>query len=298
MNLYRKVEMNGCELSDYPFKREFEMEGLLVGNPELLNLDDGDLKDCAVIDAEVSLGKGQGRSDMIVEYGGGQIGICELKLNALDVKAYDQLIRYLENRKSLSENKQVKAWRDENELASDFPADREFVGVLVGTSIEFELQKRLQEQKKSPYVYALVLRRLRNADNGVFILRDVFGKKTRDFTKYSLDGQGRFGKGELVLEVIRKYVSDHPKITYAELQNKFPKGLRGVKDAGCGCFSRRAEAEALFQRTGHKRHYLNVDDIVRLNDGEIAVSSQWGIGNIEPFLVQARKLGFKIKACK
>ena len=122
------------------------------------------------------------------------------------------------------------------------------------------------------------------------------GKK--DYTKYTLDGVGEYGKGRLVLEVIRKYVAKNSSITYDELCRKFPKQLRGRKNEKTfwGCMNLRNDAMTLYAETGKKRHFLEDDEIIRLSDGaEVAVSSQWGAGNIDLFIDAARKMGFAIE---
>ena len=117
-----------------------------------------------------------------------------------------------------------------------------------------------------------------------------------DTSKYSIDGQEWLGKGRLVLAVIKKYVKDNPGVSYGQLTNAFPPSVRGLKrTTRWGCFVPSREARELYVNTGIKRHFLKEDELIVLANGEeIAVSSQWGIGNIGPFLARARELGFKI----
>jgi hypothetical protein len=42
------------------------------------------------------------------------------------------------------------------------------------------------------------------------------------------------------------------------------------------------------------RHFLKPEEIIQLADSRIAVTNQWGIGNINHFINQARKLDYKI----
>ena len=120
----------------------------------------------------------------------------------------------------------------------------------------------------------------------------------RDFTRYSLNGYGSYGKGRLVLAVIKKYAENRKGITYAELTQAFPKQLRGVKNERSywGCLNLKSDAVTLFHETGIRRHYLQPEDILTLEDGtEVAVSSQWGIGNIDAFIKKAKEIGFQIE---
>ena len=109
----------------------------------------------------------------------------------------------------------------------------------------------------------------------------------------------QYGKARLVLEVIRRYVEAHTKVKYHELQSIFPKEWSGVKRSANGCFIRKVEAVSQQDDTGYTRHFLKDGDTIYLPDGEIAVSTQWGVGNIQTFIngVNASKaIGIKISA--
>jgi hypothetical protein len=54
------------------------------------------------------------------------------------------------------------------------------------------------------------------------------GQNKKDYTKYNFNG-GKFGKGRLVLEVVRKHVSIHSTITFEELCDQFPDRLQAKK---------------------------------------------------------------------
>ena len=106
MKLFRKVVMNGFALEDYPFEGEFEFEGCLASNPELLSVGEEDLRFSELIDMEAFIKRGRknrdGRADMIIAYGGGRIGIVEIKKGMLDNWALNQLKDYLDERKGLN----------------------------------------------------------------------------------------------------------------------------------------------------------------------------------------------------
>ena len=122
--------------------------------------------------------------------------------------------------------------------------------------------------------------------------------KSKALSRYSLNGHGNYGKGRLVLAVIRSYVETHSGITYDGLMSAFPKQLRGVKNRHTfwGCINLKRDAVSLYAETGRKRHFLEDDEIITLADGtEVAVSSQWGDFNIDIFIKGAQDLGFTIK---
>lgn len=115
--------------------------------------------------------------------------------------------------------------------------------------------------------------------------------KPKDTTKYQFEGK-TLGKGRLVLEVVRRHCQNNPTITFAELEKAFPKDCQG----SAGVFTQSDEANQIFAETGRKRHFIDPDEIVSIADSQIAVSSQWGAGNIGKFIQQARSLGHEISS--
>lgn len=113
-------------------------------------------------------------------------------------------------------------------------------------------------------------------------------KGDRDRTKYKFNGE-LYGKGPLVLAVIRKYVGDNPKTNYDILKKAFPDELL----KGYGVFQ--SYEKAMDVSKVKKRFFLNDDQLVRLRDKNIAICSQFGRDNFPPFLTHSKKMGFKIE---
>lgn len=107
-----------------------------------------------------------------------------------------------------------------------------------------------------------------------------------DQTQYRFDGQ-LYGKGKLVLAVVQKYIADNPGISIEAFMQAFAHPKLKVA-------ARLSDAIEIVERTGHKRHFIK--EPIILKDGEIVVSTQWGIGNIGNFIDVARRLGFLIEA--
>ena len=107
----------------------------------------------------------------------------------------------------------------------------------------------------------------------------------RDYSSYRFDGQV-YGKGRLVLAVVKRHVEQHPGISFATLKQAF-------SDQRLTVFAPLSEAQEIAERTGRRRHFL--DEAVVLSDGEIAVSTQWGVGNIGIFIELAEQLGHSIE---
>lgn len=110
----------------------------------------------------------------------------------------------------------------------------------------------------------------------------------KDYTKYSLNGVGSYGKGRLALEVIRVYVgSNH--VNYNELVELLPNRLIKTVDEVNRWKSQTSDT--------HKRWFEK--DILISNDGvKFVVSSQHGKGNIGKIFELADKLGYEIKDLK
>lgn len=122
--------------------------------------------------------------------------------------------------------------------------------------------------------------------------RRVAAKTSRDTTKYLFMGNV-YNKRKLVLAVITQHIKQRPKLTFEALKEDFPDLLQGY----FGVVTLQEEAQKSFTNTGHKRYFLAENEILTtLGDGKrIAVSTQWGVGNIDNLIEQARKLGYQIE---
>jgi hypothetical protein len=116
--------------------------------------------------------------------------------------------------------------------------------------------------------------------------------KIRDESKYFFDGK-EYGKGRLVLAVVKRYVSENQNISFENLKSVFPDILLGGR---LGVFTEISKALEIYERTKLKRHYISASDVIKLSDESIAVSTQWKIGNIEKLIFQAGILGYKIES--
>lgn len=115
-------------------------------------------------------------------------------------------------------------------------------------------------------------------------------KDTRDTTKFSMDGVNFYPKKIFVLNVIKRYVSEHPGIKFEELEKQFPSRIasktRGVVrplDVVEGWIKTNPDIKT--------RYCLKPEDIITLSDGmKITVHNQWGDKNFPKFLEIAKSL--------
>ena len=118
----------------------------------------------------------------------------------------------------------------------------------------------------------------------------VKGKK--DFSKYTFNGKA-FGKGRLVLAVVKDYVSKNPNTTFDELKKAFPDEWQagGSKSPNREVFGRLSDAEKIVAEHPKNRasHFIKEGEPIQLSDEVIAVNNGWGIGNIGDFVDGSNK---------
>lgn len=294
MQVFKHLTANNIQLESMPFQKELSMEAYLIENEGVLALDNEILSSVEIIETELTLKQGRKskktdrRIDILVTYSEELIGIIELKLGELTQVHVDQLKDYLEQREQIIE--------DYSDLLNPELVERpKWIGVLVGSSIDRELEKKITNGDLSLHnipVAALTIKRYRGSDGLIYVVTDTYFSKlsTKDYTKYKFNGK-LFGKGRLVLTVVRKFAEDNPNITYSELMKVFPEKTQGTM----GVFALKSKAEEIFASTSKKRHFINPDDIIQLKDAAIAVCTQWGVSNIDNFITVAKQDGYDIE---
>lgn len=115
-------------------------------------------------------------------------------------------------------------------------------------------------------------------------------RSLRDYTQYKFEGSV-YNKRKLVLAVVKSWISTNNPNTLSDLLVAFPQETRRG-----GMFVTVSEAKEIYERQGIERHFLGDDEIIIFSDStQYALSNQWGKGNIEKLLSQAKKLGFVIE---
>jgi hypothetical protein len=271
------------------------MEAYLIENEEVLGLDDDAFSNVEIIDAELTLKKGRpskdtdGRIDILATYSQEYIAVVELKLGELDEVHLRQMEDYLLERDQIS--KQYP-----NILSPDSAPIPKWIGVLVGATINSSLAEKLRQghvTNQGIPVAALTIQRFRGSDGTVLVTTDTYFRRpstSKDTSRYSFEGQV-LGKGRLVLAIVKRHVERHPIITYAEMEQAFPKSCQG----SVGVVATAEHANQIYSATGRKRHFLDPEDLIQVQGSTVAVSSQWGIGNIDRFIKLAQELGYTVQ---
>ncbi len=113
----------------------------------------------------------------------------------------------------------------------------------------------------------------------------------RDRTMYSINGGEPLTKRRFVLEVVRKYVQEHPNVSLMELELRFPSSIHRSKANGVV----RRYDDVMRRVADHPnlaiRFFLNPEDLIQLSDGtKVTVHNQWGGEEFDNFLRIARSL--------
>lgn len=293
MQAFSHFTANDVQLKPFPFRSELLMGAYLIENEGVLALDSETFKDVQIVQAELALKQGRaskgtdGRIDILATYSQEYIAIVELKLEELTEAHLQQLEDYLK------EKNQIFA-KHPDILDPELITSPKWIGVLVGPSIESGLAKKISDAyitDSGIQIAALTIQRFRGKEGNVYVTTNTYFKgAARDNSKYQFNGI-KLGKGRLVLEVIKHYVSSKQCTKFADLEKVFPKSCQG----SWGVFTTDEKANEIYEQSGHHRHFNRPEELVKLSeDCTIAICRQWGIGNIDKFIQQATKLGYKI----
>ena len=211
MKISRQLRFNSLQLQPFPFPMELAMEAYLAENEQLIDLQELNLPDLVYNTHELSIDLGNdktGRIDLIFNTNNDDkdaLVICELKLNDIDLKAYDQLKEYLSYPKNI-----VKALQEKDSGKSNtasIQTEYEMYGLLIGKAIQPDVMEKITNDD-SCFISALTLNRYREEKTGqVFVSSEVFvGKKSnKDFSKFMFNNEV-YGKGPLVHAVIKHWI--------------------------------------------------------------------------------------------
>ncbi|MBQ9204209.1 MAG: type I restriction enzyme HsdR N-terminal domain-containing protein [Prevotella sp.] len=124
--------------------------------------------------------------------------------------------------------------------------------------------------------------------------RSKKGSNGRDNTKYSIDGGANyFGKNRIVREIIIRYLEQHPKMTYRQLEQIFPDEMQG----SYGVVRSLDELNGMEHDSKDlaTRYLMKEDELLKTIDGvRFAVCNQWGAYNIPNIFRLMEKWGWNI----
>ena len=115
----------------------------------------------------------------------------------------------------------------------------------------------------------------------------------RDATRYVFNGIN-YPKNRLVWAIVNSYAKQNNVSNVSQLKIVFPNSLQGKWVVENCDVARRILGEKEYP----KRFFTRLHEIIKLQNENVVVSTQWGIGNIDRFVAQAKKLGFDVKEIK
>jgi len=167
---------------------------------------------------------------------------------------------------------------DENEVVK-IPESKahEVFSLLSRFSVQCRVDLGISDTPIDETIFSRAITALEQSNNAV--------KGKRDTSKYTYNGKA-YAKGRLVHAVIQDYVEKNPKTTFDDLKKAFPNEWQAdnPNQRNRAVFVRLIDAEQLYKDKGHKRHFLKDGEPITLFDEIVAVSNQWGIGNIGNFI--------------
>jgi hypothetical protein len=113
-------------------------------------------------------------------------------------------------------------------------------------------------------------------------------KGERDRSSYEFDGE-QYGKGQLALRLVRRFIEDNAECDLNTLKAAFPDDL--LRSYGIV-----QEIEEAKRRSGKKaRYFMSEQKIIVLSDGtQVVVSNQYTSDNFDPFLKRIKELGYSV----
>ena len=167
---------------------------------------------------------------------------------------------------------------DENEVVK-IPESQaqEVFSLLSRFSVQCRVDLGISDTPIDESIFARAITALEQSNDAV--------KGKRDTSKYTFKGKA-FAKGRLVHAVVQDFVAKNPNTTFDDLKKAFPDEWHADKpnQRNRAVFVRLSDADQLFKDKGHRRHFFKEGEAIQLSDEIIAVSNQWGIGNIGNFV--------------
>lgn len=288
---HQNLSVNTFETEYISFPSELYMEGIIIQNSKLIAFDVNDAPE--ILCSQLSFNekeKNSKRIDLVIK-NDDKIGIVELKKGNIDLSALSQISNYLSHSQTINKKLIDKEIIDKNSIKPE-----NYFGLIVGTGIDEEtLKSILNRAGELPKIYVIIIQRHKIENAQLFLTSNILIKPKSntqnnvklDFTKYSFMGKN-YGKGRLVLAVMEDFIAkDNNKTTIKQLNNSFPKDIQGS-------YQMVIDSEDVENSDKLKKRYFASNPIRLPDNTEVLITNQWGIGNIDAFIKEARKLKYDI----
>lgn len=170
---------------------------------------------------------------------------------------------------------------DENEVVTiPEKQSQEVFSLLSRFSVQCRVDLGISDTPIDESIFVRTINAVEQSDKAV--------KSKKDHSKYTFKGKS-YGKGRLVLAVVKDYVSNNPNTSFDDLKKAFPDSWQagGAKKLdNRAVFGKLSDAEKKSSENANNKrfHFFKEGETIQLSDEVIAVSNQWGIGNIGGFV--------------
>lgn len=170
---------------------------------------------------------------------------------------------------------QIKACNSLQQRLSEFLLESNVnknIKLLIKEKLEREgFSEDVIENELNEYRFEVYKNRpVSNADK-VEYKSDNNHKSDKYNEEFSLNGVNYFKVGPFVLEVVKKYILDHPTVNYDELQKRFPA------DLCTGTFGVVRDIHEIEEKKLKKSYFHKSEQIITLTDStNIVVCREWG----------------------
>lgn len=114
----------------------------------------------------------------------------------------------------------------------------------------------------------------------------------------SLDGEGKYSKRQIVLEIVKKFLREYPDTTLAELKATFKRDYLG-NYAQYDFIQEDVETAKNWKNLGEDHNHYFVNDVLTSGDGvDFVVCVEWERNNLQKVLGIAEALGWKYEIVK
>lgn len=114
-------------------------------------------------------------------------------------------------------------------------------------------------------------------------------RSKKDYTHYTLNGRGHYGKGRLALAIVKLFVENNPHLTFSEIHKQIPLDTMSYSAI-------QSWKESTNDMKKDNRWFESQEDLMKSSDGILfAFTREIGKSNINKIIDFGRKQGYKIE---
>ena len=204
---------------------------------------------------------------------------------SLDIAEYENLLKYL---MFIRENVYGNNFRDfmdaalspSNMKALDYSAEN--IDVVYHEDKQETVKKKNKADTAKEVLTKVTKKKTKTkAPSGI-----IHSTSKRDNSKYSFEGKGEYTKGQVLLQLVKKYIADHSEVDVSNLKNVFDLKLT---------FNNKMIILITSETTQNMRDGGKVVPMTLPNGATIYINKQVQIGDMKEIIHIAKKLNYPIE---